>query len=70
MVVDGRRLADMCVEGWRRGSLLNPSAQPVTTIEYVHKPDKSVRGGRETADHVDILGGITLVAVINVPKLC
>lgn len=48
-------LGFMCVEGWRAGTRLNPSG-PVVTREYQHTPDKNVRGGPKTADHVDILG--------------
>ena len=52
-------LGYMCVEGWQNKDL-NPSGIPVTTIEYPNRPDTSVRGGRNTADHVDILGNYKL----------
>merc|ERR1711907_798368 len=53
-------LGYMCVEGWKNQSQLNPSSLPVTTIEYLHEPDGSIRGGSKTADHVDIIGNFQM----------
>jgi phospholipid:diacylglycerol acyltransferase len=48
----------MCVEGWNK-KLYNPSGVKVITREFTHKSSPSpvdIRGGKKTADHVDILG--------------
>ncbi|KAG0027919.1 hypothetical protein BGZ81_005162 [Podila clonocystis] len=48
----------MCVEGWNK-KLYNPSGLKVITREFTHKSSPSpvdIRGGKRTADHVDILG--------------
>ncbi|KAF9166350.1 hypothetical protein DFQ26_008145 [Actinomortierella ambigua] len=48
----------MCVDGWKK-DLYNPSKSPVITREYSHRLSASpvdIRGGKRTADHVDILG--------------
>ncbi|KAG0244780.1 hypothetical protein BGW41_006338 [Actinomortierella wolfii] len=48
----------MCVDGWKK-ELYNPSNMPVITREYTHQLSASpvdIRGGKRTADHVDILG--------------
>ncbi|KAF9206650.1 hypothetical protein BGZ49_002059 [Haplosporangium sp. Z 27] len=48
----------MCVEGWKK-KLYNPSGMDVITREYTHYSSPSpvdIRGGKRTADHVDILG--------------
>ncbi|KAF9344787.1 hypothetical protein BGX26_003907 [Mortierella sp. AD094] len=48
----------MCVEGWKK-KLYNPAGINVITREYTHQSSPSpvdIRGGKRTADHVDILG--------------
>ncbi|KAF9108905.1 hypothetical protein BGX27_008178 [Mortierella sp. AM989] len=48
----------MCVEGWKK-KLYNPGGLDVITREYTHQSSSSpvdIRGGKKTADHVDILG--------------
>lgn len=48
----------MCVEGWNK-KLYNPSGVKVITREFTHMSSPSpvdIRGGKRTADHVDILG--------------
>jgi hypothetical protein len=53
-------LGYMCVEGWKRADLpYNPAGIKVTTREYPHQPSSlfsDLRGGPDTADHVDIMG--------------
>jgi len=51
----------MCEGGWKM-KRYNPSNIPITTREYSHNPYLMwVRGGPETADHVDILGNHDLL---------
>jgi len=51
----------MCEGGWRM-KRYNPSNIKITTREYSHNPYLMwVRGGPETADHVDILGNHDLL---------
>ncbi|KAF9917323.1 hypothetical protein BX616_001354 [Lobosporangium transversale] len=48
----------MCVEGWKK-KLYNPAGIKVITREFTHHSSPSpvdIRGGKRTADHVDILG--------------
>ncbi|KAG0051321.1 hypothetical protein BGZ83_003851 [Gryganskiella cystojenkinii] len=48
----------MCVEGWKK-KLYNPAGVYVITREFTHRSSPSpvdIRGGKRTADHVDILG--------------
>ncbi|KAF9579305.1 hypothetical protein BGW38_004492 [Lunasporangiospora selenospora] len=48
----------MCVEGWKK-EVYNPSKMKVITREFTHYSSPSpvdIRGGKRTADHVDILG--------------
>ncbi|KAF9131114.1 hypothetical protein BGW39_002198 [Mortierella sp. 14UC] len=48
----------MCVDGWSK-KLYNPSGLKVITREFTHQSSLSpvdIRGGKRTADHVDILG--------------
>ncbi|KAK5995772.1 Phospholipid:diacylglycerol acyltransferase [Cladobotryum mycophilum] len=46
----------MCNRGWQM-KRYNPAKIPITVVEMPHEPDRfSPRGGRNTADHVDILG--------------
>ncbi|KAF9935480.1 hypothetical protein BGZ65_003364 [Modicella reniformis] len=48
----------MCVEGWKK-KLYNPAGIKVITREFTHMSSPSpvdIRGGKRTADHVDILG--------------
>ena len=48
----------MCMEGWKK-KLYNPADIKVITREFTHKSSFSpvdIRGGKRTADHVDILG--------------
>ncbi|KAJ1657558.1 phospholipid:diacylglycerol acyltransferase [Dispira simplex] len=55
-------LGYMCVNGWQQDRY-NPAQMPIITREYRHNPThiiKGLRGGRETADHVDILGNYQL----------
>ncbi|KAI9136690.1 Lecithin:cholesterol acyltransferase-domain-containing protein [Paraphysoderma sedebokerense] len=54
-------LGFMCTRGWKHPRY-NPSNIPIVTKEYVHKPIAGdIRGGRETADHVDILGNHEMI---------
>lgn len=65
-------LGYMCARGWRRGGALNPSNASAAVREYRHEPamggadgapiDEALRGGRRTADHVDIMGNVELLA--------
>lgn len=54
-------LGYMCVDGWKNKAL-NPSGIDVVTREYLHQEEFNVndpmRGGRHSADHVDILGNV------------
>ncbi|KAG0218075.1 hypothetical protein BGX33_008609 [Mortierella sp. NVP41] len=48
----------MCVDGWSK-KLYNPAGIKVITREFTHQSSLSpvdIRGGKRTADHVDILG--------------
>ncbi|KAF9117839.1 hypothetical protein BGX30_005023 [Mortierella sp. GBA39] len=48
----------MCVDGWSK-KLYNPAGVKVITREFTHQSSLSpvdIRGGKRTADHVDILG--------------
>lgn len=48
----------MCVDGWSK-KLYNPAGLKVITREFTHQSSLSpvdIRGGKRTADHVDILG--------------
>ncbi|KAF9928557.1 hypothetical protein FBU30_002295 [Linnemannia zychae] len=48
----------MCVDGWNK-KLYNPAGIKVITREFTHYSSPSpvdIRGGKRTADHVDILG--------------
>jgi phospholipid:diacylglycerol acyltransferase len=48
----------MCVDGWSK-KLYNPAGVKVITREFTHRSSLSpvdIRGGKRTADHVDILG--------------
>ncbi|KAK3825905.1 MAG: Lecithin:cholesterol acyltransferase-domain-containing protein [Benniella sp.] len=48
----------MCVDGWKK-KLYNPSGSKIITREFTHQSSPSpvdIRGGKRTADHVDILG--------------
>ena len=46
----------MCNKGWKMRRY-NPSGVKITVVEMPHEPDKfNMRGGPNTADHVDILG--------------
>eukprot|EP01087_Luapelamoeba_hula_P011750 TRINITY_DN3236_c0_g1_i1.p1 TRINITY_DN3236_c0_g1~~TRINITY_DN3236_c0_g1_i1.p1 ORF type:complete len:763 (-),score=116.08 TRINITY_DN3236_c0_g1_i1:52-2340(-) len=53
-------LGYMCVEGWTNKQYpYNPAEIPVITREYQHNPTSimsDLRGGPQTADHVDIMG--------------
>lgn len=54
-------LGYMCVEGWQNTDL-NPSGLKVVTKEYMHRQefivDDPMRGGPNSADHVDIMGNV------------
>ncbi|KAJ1917823.1 phospholipid:diacylglycerol acyltransferase [Tieghemiomyces parasiticus] len=57
-------LGYMCVNGWR-DPLYNPAGIDVVTREYRHNPThmiKDLRGGSDTADHVDILGNYQVIS--------
>jgi phospholipid:diacylglycerol acyltransferase len=52
-------LGYMCVEGWKNAKYpFNPAKIPITTVEYLHMPQKVFdgRGGGSSANHVDIMG--------------
>ncbi|CAA9956961.1 hypothetical protein PTNB73_04152 [Pyrenophora teres f. teres] len=50
----------MCTKGWKM-KRYNPAGVKVVTFEMKHEPDRfSPRGGPNTADHVDILGRMSL----------
>lgn len=51
----------MCVKGWKN-PLYNPAGIKVITREFQHQvgPPLDLRGGENTADHVDILGNYEL----------
>jgi len=54
-------LGYMCEGGWK-SPLLNPSGAKAYTREYRHSPTLfDLRGGEETADHVDIMGNHDLL---------
>jgi len=55
-------LGYMCTHGWKH-ERYNPSKIPVLTKEYQHRPISAVnfRGGKETGDHVDILGNFEMI---------
>ena len=60
-------LAGVCLEAWRLDKY-NPSHIPIITKEYKHEetkgmlsPDEILRGGKKTADHIDILGNYELI---------
>lgn len=46
------------MDGWKK-KLYNPSGSKIITREFTHQSSPSpvdIRGGKRTADHVDILG--------------
>ncbi|KAI9639305.1 putative phospholipid:diacylglycerol acyltransferase [Dioszegia hungarica] len=54
-------LGAMCVRGWKGKTKWNPSGIEVITQEFRHSPQTlDIRGGAQTADHVDILGSTPL----------
>ena len=59
-------LASVCLEAWKLEKY-NPSKIPIITKEYKHEvsgslsPDDMMRGGKKTADHIDILGNSELI---------
>ncbi|KAK8864610.1 hypothetical protein IAR55_001860 [Kwoniella newhampshirensis] len=58
-------LGSMCVRGWNGTTKWNPGGIKVVTQEYKHSPEiLDLRGGAQTADHVDILGATPLNAAI------
>ncbi|WRT66574.1 uncharacterized protein IL334_003533 [Kwoniella shivajii] len=58
-------LGSMCVKGWNGTTKWNPAGIEVVTQEYLHSPESlDLRGGPQTADHVDILGSTPLNAAI------
>ncbi|OCF30537.1 phospholipid:diacylglycerol acyltransferase [Kwoniella heveanensis BCC8398] len=58
-------LGSMCVHGWNGTTRWNPAGIEVVTQEYKHSPESlDLRGGAQTADHVDILGATPLNAAI------
>nr|ODN93004.1 phospholipid:diacylglycerol acyltransferase [Cryptococcus depauperatus CBS 7855] len=58
-------LGSMCVRGWNGTTRWNPSGIKVITQEYKHSPESmDIRGGAQTADHVDILGASPLNSAI------
>ena len=59
-----RSLGLLCASprGWNGTSALNPSGSPVVVREYEHKPfPLAAQGGRNSADHVDIMGNHLLL---------
>lgn len=51
----------MCHKWKEEGSAYNPGGSRVTVVELEHKPDVfDIRGGAQTAEHVDILGSARL----------
>ncbi|EJD47048.1 LACT-domain-containing protein [Auricularia subglabra TFB-10046 SS5] len=56
-------LGAMCAEGWRRPRW-NPGGIKVVTYELAHQPNYNLRGGAQTADHVDVLGSTPLNELI------
>ncbi|KIR59655.1 phospholipid:diacylglycerol acyltransferase [Cryptococcus bacillisporus CA1873] len=58
-------LGSMCVKGWKGKTKWNPAGIEVITQEYKHSPEGlDLRGGAQTADHVDILGASPLNSAI------
>ncbi|KAK6909810.1 hypothetical protein I203_103832 [Kwoniella mangroviensis CBS 8507] len=58
-------LGSMCVKGWNGTTRWNPAGIEVITQEYLHSPESmDLRGGAQTADHVDILGATPLNTAI------
>ncbi|WWC89112.1 uncharacterized protein L201_004030 [Kwoniella dendrophila CBS 6074] len=58
-------LGSMCLKGWNGTTKWNPAGIEVVTQEYLHSPESmDLRGGAQTADHVDILGATPLNAAI------
>ncbi|OXC68404.1 hypothetical protein AYX13_03108 [Cryptococcus neoformans] len=58
-------LGSMCVKGWKGKTKWNPAGIEVITQEYRHTPEGlDLRGGAQTADHVDILGASPLNSAI------
>ncbi|WVW84254.1 hypothetical protein I302_106284 [Kwoniella bestiolae CBS 10118] len=58
-------LGSMCVKGWNGTTKWNPAGIEVITQEYLHSPESmDLRGGAQTADHVDILGATPLNTAI------
>ena len=68
-------LGYMCVKGWQGNRRHNPAGIPIKTKEYKHKPIFSmdelppdpldiVRGGGQSADHVDIMGNVEMISDI------
>ncbi|WVR06842.1 hypothetical protein IAU60_003878 [Kwoniella sp. DSM 27419] len=58
-------LGSMCLKGWNGTTKWNPAGIPIVTQEYLHSPEVlDLRGGAQTADHVDILGSTPLNAAI------
>eukprot|EP00834_Sanchytrium_tribonematis_P001664 NODE_43_length_33755_cov_1.178542.p2 type:complete len:616 gc:universal NODE_43_length_33755_cov_1.178542:30277-28430(-) len=59
-------LSGVCLEAWRLKKY-NPSKIPVIVKEYEHiessslDPQEMMRGGKKTADHIDILGNYELI---------
>ncbi|KZV82876.1 LACT-domain-containing protein [Exidia glandulosa HHB12029] len=56
-------LGAMCAEGWRRPRW-NPGGIKVVSYELPHQPNYNLRGGAQTADHVDVLGSTPLNELI------
>ncbi|KAH3744198.1 Lecithin:cholesterol/phospholipid:diacylglycerol acyltransferase [Pelomyxa schiedti] len=55
-------LGYMCVEAWPNNPKLNPGGVQTVTKEYKHLPATlSLRGGKDTGDHVDIMGNSHLM---------
>ncbi|RKP36260.1 Lecithin:cholesterol acyltransferase-domain-containing protein [Dimargaris cristalligena] len=57
-------LGYMCVDGWK-DPRYNPAGAQIVTREYRHNPThmiKDIRGGSDTADHVDILGNYQVIS--------
>eukprot|EP00835_Amoeboradix_gromovi_P005342 NODE_493_length_7764_cov_0.561644.p1 type:complete len:622 gc:universal NODE_493_length_7764_cov_0.561644:6152-4287(-) len=68
--VNAFSLSGACLEAWRHLKY-NPSKIPIIVKEYKHEdtfnslnPNEILRGGKKTADHIDILGNQELIVDI------
>ena len=60
-------LGFMCAKGWRNDERLNPSLMKIKIIEYRDKGENiyqrgfTMRGGKHSGDHIDIMGNQLLI---------